>query len=479
MELMEIYNQIKNPLDNPQLLERIIKAYANSSSEDGFYAELVRATDKQYYDLYDPDAKEELLNILFKKWKDNILSINESEFIKLKNAGILDDDFLLVKQFVKKLPPQLSAQDIDRLGFQENEKIRNAIEHYIWQSNADWFHIKSRRLNIRKEPNINVEHRLYLNAESIYVHRLASIFITKCEENNLPYYFKFATDKREDTFVIYSDTEHLTKYIDVLQEIKKEYPRLFEVGIKSPPILSGKITDWLGYGSEPTQLAGSEPHSFNSVRASIIRPVIDREIKSWLNKNLNIYVSNNKIPLAQYFALQATENFIKNLSDNYKTREKIEKDSAQKKGVPYDANSVSQYLGYSKKDLESPTFKQQLFKIINNNSIIYLQNFLNNAMPPKNFKITFANGKTEEFRYMDYFATVRKIAVDIAMKDSMFVLGVKNGIKNEISKTRNKYFVDSEKICFDVNAIKRIQQVSKTQQAQAIKEKAKVESILK
>ena len=37
MELMEIYNQIHNPIDDPRVIEKLINAYANLSKGYGGY----------------------------------------------------------------------------------------------------------------------------------------------------------------------------------------------------------------------------------------------------------------------------------------------------------------------------------------------------------------------------------------------------------------------------------------------------------
>lgn len=47
-----------------------------------------------------------------------------------------------------------------------------------------------------------------------------------------------------------------------------------EYGIFQPPILSGKIDNWIGYGSEPTMLLEGERTSFNKIRAKIVEKAI-------------------------------------------------------------------------------------------------------------------------------------------------------------------------------------------------------------
>ncbi len=106
-------------------------------------------------------------------------------------------------------------------------------------------------MTAKKDQYPSIEHRLYLDIESLDTYKMTTYLVEKCDEHHLPYYFKFDQyADRDDTIVIYSSTENLTKYVEILHEIKKEHPELIS-RTKEPPVLTGKIDGWIGYGSEP------------------------------------------------------------------------------------------------------------------------------------------------------------------------------------------------------------------------------------
>ena len=70
---------------------------------------------------------------------------------------------------------------------------------------------------------IIVDHRLYLNTENIDTYKVMELFRNKCKERELDYHFKFSDiGDRDDTIVIYSDDKKLSKYLEILEEIKKK-----------------------------------------------------------------------------------------------------------------------------------------------------------------------------------------------------------------------------------------------------------------
>lgn len=80
MELMQLYNQIKNPLDDETTLEKLVEVYAKSSSDgfkSDFYSKLVKSVSKEHTKglHYSIDA-DEFYSILFNKWKNTIDTLN-------------------------------------------------------------------------------------------------------------------------------------------------------------------------------------------------------------------------------------------------------------------------------------------------------------------------------------------------------------------------------------------------------------------
>jgi len=116
--------------------------------------------------------------------------------------------------------------------------------------------------------------RLYINCNKSDLMTLANLFTEKCSVQKFPIYFKYSTNnqsKRADQMVIYSNIDNLSDYIQILQEIAQEHPDIIE-RCGEPPLLTGKINEWIGIGDEPA-MSGT---SYSEVRANIIENVLSR-----------------------------------------------------------------------------------------------------------------------------------------------------------------------------------------------------------
>ena len=69
MTLRELYQQIKNPLDDSNTFRRLLFLYAN---HDNFYHSLTHVSNKQYKrgEYYSSDS-DRFYSLLFNKWKNN------------------------------------------------------------------------------------------------------------------------------------------------------------------------------------------------------------------------------------------------------------------------------------------------------------------------------------------------------------------------------------------------------------------------
>ena len=134
--------------------------------------------------------------------------------------------------------------------------------------------------------------RLYVNADYDVTLNFMEQFANKCEQRNIPFYFKTADFKanvgegsliRDESLVIYSDNQHFLDYVNICDEIKRENP---DMKFYSPPIFTGVHNEYLGYGEEP--VGGGV--SFNSVRA----PLVMNAIKSSMAEMKKIYNTNQE-----------------------------------------------------------------------------------------------------------------------------------------------------------------------------------------
>ena len=178
---------------------------------------------------------------------------------------------------------------------------------------------------------------------------MTTYLVEKCDERHLPYYFKFDQyADRDDTIVIYSSTDNLPKYLEILQEIKKEHSELIS-RMKDPPILTGKIDGWIGYGSEPVKTPDGKMHSFNEIRAKVLEYSIGKITKMWImnHRNQQITYQGQKLSFQEYIAMKSVEKLIADLEKRYLLYEATDRKNVQRKGIAYDSSIVSGRLGYT------------------------------------------------------------------------------------------------------------------------------------
>lgn len=81
------------------------------------------------------------------------------------------------------------------------------------------------------------ELRLYMHPKPDKMIDLVAAFKKKCDDQDQRYYFKISRQPRADGFIIYTNYEQVDKKLDILSQIQKERPDLFEGmddGYKNP-----------------------------------------------------------------------------------------------------------------------------------------------------------------------------------------------------------------------------------------------------
>ena len=440
MKYIDIYNNIANPFFNESTLDTLAEAYSKRHfGLGGFYSSLVSTTTKEYVGKYDPKESDKFYATAFNKWKKGIVSLTKKEFEYLKARNSYDDRLIKLRNYLKTVPDVTTEEEARKIMSQkfQDEDLNSAMDDYRWDSiswGTGWMHVKSRYLNGKRGNDFPVYHRLYLNIEPVDIHKVANELTKKCDAYGIPYYFKYDEyGNRDDTFVIYSDTEKLPFYIDMLQEIAKENPEI-KSRSKTPPVLTGKIDGWIGYGSEPEEKNGKK-RSFNSVRSKCIEKAIGEEFENWfsLNKNAKITYQGKEITLMEYISILATEKEINRMKlritqkpDN-KTQEEYER-----------------YLGYSEKDLDNPALIQEIYTKIKNE---IKSNWDTPGVGVKSLEIT--NGDKKITFYSHSVKELKDLAVPYVMKhDKVFRERVKNKIK-QLSAAEG---IDIEKYCFDIGS---------------------------
>ena len=418
----EMYEKIENPLNDDEVVRKLIEGYSDELRTKQYYNKLVQVNykEKKYKEINMED-KDRLVSQIFNEWKNDITKNISDEDIKSYN----NQDFVRLRECIKNIP--------DIKDFKENSKVFNRLTKLdkldkdskktkltdIYEDYAPFFHgstwtyISHNSINPSKYKKIIVDHRLYLNTENIDTYKVMELFRNKCKERELDYHFKFSDrGDRDDTIVIYSDDKKLSKYLEILEEIKKEEPEIIKRA-QTPPMLTGKIDGWIGYGSEPSlDENGKNTKSFNSSRSGIIQNAISKETIKWLRENKELTKED----------LELNEYLTKQISDDIKDK--------------YNRMDKSVY---------EPEFQEKLLKRLEKEIEKNKSELLEGKFDKiKEFNIDGINIEVDSQMIQRAF---RPLSKKILKKDPSFLEKVRDGIKEEGLANG----IDSEKFCFDID----------------------------
>lgn len=429
MTYRELYNTVENPLDNKKNFEKFIE---NVVDKKDIYSALTK-TDPQTDRKINVKDRDEFYSLIYHKWRKNVLEMSNEKIDELIKLGKIDEDFKKYKEEMLKVPEVNTYDDYRNITKKalETDELYDAHDKYGMFIEDGFTHVKSKLTNYdqKHEP---VSHRLYINMDSLSGYKVITEFIKKCDKKNIPYYFKFIfPDNRDDTLVIYSSTDHITDYIEILREIKKENKDLFN-NVKQPPILTAKIDGWIGYGTEPK----IKHTSYNKIRSEIIEQAINEEVKKWLEEKKNEkYIKGKFNNLAERLAEINVEDFINQKNKNFERFEK----GFKKAGV-------------DKKILNSKEMRDSLFKQ-------YTEIITKMLNKETNIKKDLYY-KDKEFSYAVLFdrhiiCSILKIALENDKENIM------NKIKENITSKCRKNGISPRKFSMDIKVIQEMMAYSK------------------
>lgn len=418
----EMYEKIENPLNDDEVVRKLIEGYSDELRTKQYYNKLVQVNYKEKkYKGINMDDKDRLVSQIFNEWKNDITKNISDEDIKSYN----NQDFVRLRECIKNIP--------DIKDFKENSKVFNRLTKLdkldkdskktkltdIYEDYAPFFHgstwtyISHNSINPSKYKKIIVDHRLYLNTENIDTYKVMELFRNKCKERELDYHFKFSDrGDRDDTIVIYSDDKKLSKYLEILEEIKKEEPEIIKRA-QTPPMLTGKIDGWIGYGSEPSlDENGKNTKSFNSSRSGIIQNAISKETIKWLRENKEL--TKEDLGLNEYLTKQISDD----IKDKYNRMDK---------------------------SVYEPEFQEKLLKRLEKEIEKNKSELLEGKFDKiKEFNIDGLDIEVDSEMIQRAF---RPFSKKILKKDPSFLEKVRNAIKEEGLANG----IDSEKFCFDID----------------------------
>ena len=254
----KLYDHIENPLDNPDLIKVLVKSsfYGNGAYK---YITHQYSNKKSPLAIANPYYKKRFLLKRYAIFKNALASKSNGELAKM---GVADPE-----EFKRALSTLENPISLYEFHFKTPKLIKNEFNNNRIEDRY-WVHVKSELINADFAYGINaISNRLYLNINRSQVEKLALMITNECQKRKIPYYFKYSNSiQRDDSFVIYSDNEHLEEYIEILDKIKQT--GIIKFG--KPPILTGVINGYIGYGAEPDNRYDEERQSYTEKRMSIV-----------------------------------------------------------------------------------------------------------------------------------------------------------------------------------------------------------------
>lgn len=443
-DLSDIYRSVKNPIKDKEMLKKIIDAYEKSHRANmygaGIYEKLVKLSGNRDNSRPNINDIEKFYVKTYNQWKDKLMSLTPQQIEQQKKAGV---DIEQLRNYLTNFGEIRTMEDVNRL--RQNSLFDNELN--TWELEDGWTHIKSRYINARQESRIDVKHRLYLGCQNQDMYKITDLFKTKCEEQGIPYYFKAAlSSERDDKIVIYSDTQNLSNYVDILREIAKENPEIV-ARTGQPPALTGKIDNWIGIGDEPPRDENGNNHSFNEIRAKVIEDSIEEEllISIMNSKGKDVVYGGKNVKFNDLFIETATQQLI----------DKLQKDK--------DKNLKAK--GLVRADLINEKFKAHLQKELRGQ----IQNGLNELWNVKDDKYTrFASN----FQAIFNLPTRKGYSIGVSLEDMDTIIKsmlpviqeiYPNFVENVSKKIEEKSMqqgIDSQTFCFNQGTKEKFEQIS-------------------
>lgn len=297
MTNMELYNGIQNPLDQKNFMDDLLTMYRDYGKMYSAFTEFYKEDDTMFYN---PSAAAKLYSTIYNNWKKRMTTRTITEWNRLIAEGKVEKDIFELVEYLKKIPDETTEEARIKGRWSEDERLRELLRKYgcftsSWNSGEYIRSVYTSGYQEEKEPT---EHRLYINVPGIYLHEFMLEFIKECEKKGLPYYIKYyEEDVRDDSFILYSSTKRLTAYVELLKGMEKTHPGLISK-IKKPPIVTGKINNWIGYGSEPIGKADS----YHGKREVLYEAAINKKVKTWFreNKDKKIEYNGQQLSFSDY-----------------------------------------------------------------------------------------------------------------------------------------------------------------------------------
>ena len=147
MELTDLYRQIKNPIDDPRVLQMLVDAYAESSKYGTFYTSLTKRQQKENVGKHYVDDYDKFYSMMFNDWKNAITSMSRERYEHLRRLGKCQPDFVKLRNFLKTVPDVKTKNEVTSIIFSDHkdQELSEALYKYRWDyigEGSGWVHLK-------------------------------------------------------------------------------------------------------------------------------------------------------------------------------------------------------------------------------------------------------------------------------------------------------------------------------------------------
>lgn len=343
MELM--CQKIQNPLNDDNTLMKVFESYSKSTNGRSFYDELLNVSrDKE---INNEDSFNKFYVFMYNNWKDRLI-----HYGKEKIAGIFPHNNITgLIEYLKWAPNPQTKEDVDKIMIGKYSKITEnpyksrenfELSAFRWDrdSKGKWYSCISDDVFNYKNKHMDENHILFVNVDKNQIYNFAMTFVKICDQEQLPYNFKFVlAGHRDDEFQIYADSKHLIKYINIIEQIKEKYPYLININ-NDVPLLTGKISDGLSYGTNNQIKDGLPYQDYFQLRCNLISTCINSTTVDYIRKNKNRKLDYHgmNMSLYEFLALKAKDNYIEKMREKFVllTTKTNEKEASNELGFTHD-----------------------------------------------------------------------------------------------------------------------------------------------
>ena len=343
MELM--YRKTQNPLNDDNTLMKVFESYSKSTNGRSFYDELLNVSrDKE---INNEDSFNKFYVFMYNNWKDRLI-----HYGKEKIAGIFPHNNITgLIEYLKWAPNPQTKEDVDRIMIGKYSKITEnpyksrenfELSAFRWDrdSKGKWYSCISDDVFNYKNKHMDENHILFVNVDKNQIYNFAMTFVKICDQEQIPYNFKFIlAGHRDDEFQIYADSKHLIKYINIIEQIKEKYPYLININ-NDVPLLTGKISDGLSYGTNNQIKDGLPYQDYFQLRCNLISTCINSTTVDYIRKNKNRKLDYHgmNMSLYEFLALKAKDNYIEKMREKFVllTTKTNEKEASNELGFTHD-----------------------------------------------------------------------------------------------------------------------------------------------